>query len=58
MLPGVERLILLEENNDVSRDAVDRCGKRWIRAERKIIRVKPDEEHDDLNDELISKRNV
>ena len=58
VLPGVERLILLQENNDVSRDAVDRCGKRWIRAGRKIIRVKPDEEHDDLNDELISKRNV
>jgi hypothetical protein len=58
VLPGIERLILLQENDDVSRDAVDRCGKRWIRAGRKVIRVKPDEEHDDLNDELISKRNV
>jgi Toprim domain len=58
VLPGVERLILLQENNDTSRDAVDRCGKRWMRAGRKVIRVKPDQGHDDLNDELISKGNV
>jgi Toprim domain len=58
VLPGVDRLILLQENNDVSRAAVDRCGKRWLRAGRKVVRVKPDQEHDDLNDELLSKRNI
>jgi hypothetical protein len=58
VLPGVERLVLLQENNDASRDAVDRCGRRWMRAGRKVVRVKPDQGHDDLNDELISKGNV
>lgn len=58
VLPGVERLILLQENNDASRDAVDSCGKRWLRAGRKVMRVKPEQGHDDLNDELISKRNA
>ena len=55
VLPGIERLILLQENNDVSRNAVDRCGKRWLRAGRKVSRVKPHQERDDLNDELISR---
>jgi putative DNA primase/helicase len=55
VLPGIKRLILLQENNDVSRDAVDRCGRRWVRAGRKVTRVRPDDGHDDLNDELIAK---
>jgi Toprim domain len=54
-LPGIKRLILLEENNTASRDAGDRCGRRWVRAGRKVTRVKPDDGHDDLNDELIAK---
>jgi Toprim domain len=58
VLPSVDRLILLQENNDVSRDAVDRCGRRWMRAGRRVTRVRPDEGCDDLNDELIAKRNV
>jgi hypothetical protein len=55
VLHGIERLILLQENNDASRDALDRCGRRWMRAGRKVIRVRPDEGCDDLNDELIAK---
>jgi len=55
MLPGIERLILLQENNFASRDAVARCGRRWMRAGRKVTRVRPDDGCDDLNDELIAK---
>src|SRR5262245_26539065 len=58
VLPSVDHLILLEENNDVSRDAVDRCGRRWMRAGRRVTRVRPDDGCDDLNDELIAKSNV
>jgi hypothetical protein len=58
VLPQIDRLVLLEENNDASRAAVARCGRRWLRAGRKVIRVSPDQGCDDLNDELISKRNI
>ena len=58
VLPGIERLVLLEENNAASRDAIECCGRRWVRAGRKVTRVRPDRGHDDLNDELISKRNI
>ena len=57
VLPRVNRLMLLQENNHVSRDAVDRCGWRWTRAGRQVIRIRPDDVFDDLNDELIAKRN-
>jgi len=55
VLHGIERLILLQENNDASRDALDRCGRRWMHAGRKVICVRPDEGCDDLNDELVAK---
>ena len=55
VLPGIERLILLQENNAASRDAVARCGRRWMRAGRKVTRVRPDDGCDDLNDELIAR---
>jgi putative DNA primase/helicase len=55
VLPGIERLILLAENDErgVSREATDRCRSRWLRAARKVTRVWPDEGHSDLNDELM-----
>lgn len=55
VLPGVERLILLQENNEASSNAVDSCGRRWLRAGRRVRRVKPEQGCDDLNDELISR---
>ena len=55
VLPGVERLILLQENNEASCNAVDSCGRRWLRAGRRVRRVKPEQGCDDLNDELISR---
>src|SRR5262249_9882828 len=58
VIPRINHLVLLEENNDASRNAVERCGRRWLRAGRKVTRVKPDYGCDDLNDELISKRSI
>lgn len=52
VLPAIERLILLTENNEASRQATDRCSRRWLRAGRDVITVVP-EYGDDLNDELI-----
>ena len=52
VLIGIRRLILLAENNEASRKAVARCGERWARAGREVIRVVP-ECGDDLNDELM-----
>ena len=51
-LPTIERLILLTENNEASRQATDRCSQRWLRAGRDVITIVP-EHGDDLNDELI-----
>jgi hypothetical protein len=57
VLPGIGRLILIAENDegDASRKATDRCGRRWLRAGRKVTRVWPEQGCGDLNDELISK---
>jgi hypothetical protein len=55
VLPQIQRLILLEENNDPSRAAVECCGRRWLRAGRAVSRVLPDQGCDDLNDELIKR---
>jgi putative DNA primase/helicase len=58
VLPGIRRLILLAEHNEASRAATDRCGQRWLRAGRKVARVWPAAGCDDLNDELMQKRNA
>jgi Toprim domain len=55
VLPGIKRLVLLAEHNETSRAATDACGKRWLSAGRKVTRIWPDQGHDDLNDELISR---
>ena len=55
VLPGIERLILLAENNEASVSATTACGHRWLRAGRKATRVWPDRGYDDLNDELLAK---
>jgi Toprim domain-containing protein len=55
VLPGIERLILLAENNEASVRATTACGHRWLRAGRKATRVWPDRGYDDFNDELMAK---
>jgi hypothetical protein len=52
VLRGIKKLILLEENNAASREAVTVCGRRWSAAGREVIRVVP-EHGDNLNDELM-----
>ena len=47
VLPAIERLILLTENNEASCQATDRCSQRWLRAGRDVITVVP-EHGDDL----------
>jgi hypothetical protein len=56
VLPGVERLLLLEENNAASREAVARVSRVWLAAGREVLRIVPDI-GDDLNDELMAKGN-
>jgi putative DNA primase/helicase len=48
-LPWIEHLILLAENNDASRAATERCGKRWFKAGRRVTRIWPKPGCDDLN---------
>jgi Toprim domain len=57
VLPGIERLILIAENDEsgASRKATDRCGTRWLQAGRKVTRIWPEQGCSDLNDELISR---
>jgi hypothetical protein len=54
VLPGIERLILLAENNKASIRATRAAGERWLRAGRKATRIWPARGCDDLNDELMS----
>jgi hypothetical protein len=51
--PAVKHLILLAENNDASRKATEACGNRWADAGRRVTRIWPREDCDDLNDELM-----
>jgi putative DNA primase/helicase len=53
VLPNIKRLTLLAENNAASRAATERCAQRWLKAGRRVTRVWPRPECDDLNDELI-----
>ena len=53
VLPAVKHLILLAENNDASRKATEACGNRWADAGRRVTRIWPREDCDDLNDELM-----
>jgi hypothetical protein len=55
VLPGVQRLILLAENNEASIRATRAAGERWLRAGRQAIRIWPAKGCDDLNDELMMK---
>jgi len=55
VLPGINHLILLAENNDngASRKATQRCGLRWLKARRHVTRIWPELGCDDFNDELM-----
>jgi hypothetical protein len=53
VLDGVDRLILLGENDQASADAVQLCARRWHKAGRSVRIVMP-EAGSDLNDELMA----
>jgi hypothetical protein len=55
VLQGINRLVLLAENNTASRAATLRCARRWLKAGRHVTRIWPEIGCDDFNDELISK---
>lgn len=57
VLVGIRRLVLLEENNSTSRNAVAVCARRWVDAGREVFRIVP-EHGDDLNDELMFQKGV
>jgi hypothetical protein len=60
VLPNIKHLVLLAENNDdgASRTATERCGQRWLKAGRRVTRIWPRAGCDDINDELISKKEL
>ena len=41
VLPGIEVLTLLAENDDASARAVEECGDRWFTAGRQVDTVEP-----------------
>jgi hypothetical protein len=50
VIPGVERLIILVDHDEAGLTASGTCMDRWIRAGRKVIRLKPKRAGADFND--------
>lgn len=55
VLPGIETLTLLAENDPASARAVEACASRWHGAGREVIVIEP-MTGSDLNDALMSRR--
>jgi putative DNA primase/helicase len=53
VLPGVDCIRVLRENDRASAKAVETCARRWFEAGREVIIVAPDTAKD-LNDELLA----
>jgi hypothetical protein len=50
VIPGVERLIILVDHDEAGLTASDTCMRRWIRAGRTVVRLKPQRAGADFND--------
>ena len=50
VIPGVERLIILVDHDEAGLTAADTCMRRWIRAGRTVVRLKPQRAGADFND--------
>ena len=50
VIPGVERLIILVDHDEAGLTASGTCMDRWIRAGRRVIRLKPKRAGADFND--------
>ena len=54
VIPGVERLIILVDHDEVGITAALTCTERWTRAKRTVVRLMPDEAGADFNDLALS----
>ena len=54
VIPGVERLIILVDHDEVGITAALTCTERWTRAKRTVVRLTPDEAGADFNDLVLS----
>jgi DNA polymerase len=55
ILPGVERLIILVDNDACGKAAAAECAERWQRAGRTVIRLTPKRAGADFNDIIKAK---
>jgi hypothetical protein len=58
VIDGVDTLRILGENDKASLKAIEHCTPRWYRAGRTVRTVMPDEGCDDLNTELMRKKQL
>jgi hypothetical protein len=54
LVAGVERLIILVDNDTAGKTAASYCAGRWERARRNAIQLTPDEPGFDFNDLIIA----
>jgi hypothetical protein len=54
VLSGVERLIILVDNDETGKTASARCAERWTRAGRTVIRITPKRADSDFNDIVLA----
>jgi hypothetical protein len=55
IVPGVERLIILVDNDASGKAAAAQCAERWQRAGRTVIRLTPKRAGADFNDIIKAK---
>ena len=55
VLEGVKMLVILGEHDETNARAIQFCGRRWLRAGRRVRLVKP-KIGSDVNDALMSER--
>ena len=54
VVTGVERLIILVDNDPTGKTAASYCAGRWERAQRNVIQLTPDEPGFDFNDLVMA----
>jgi hypothetical protein len=54
VVTGVERLIILVDNDPTGKTAASYCVSRWERAQRNVIQLTPDEPGFDFNDLIMA----
>jgi hypothetical protein len=54
IIAGVERLIVLVDNDPAGKTVASYCAGRWERARRNVIQLTPDEPGFDFNDLIMA----